>query len=414
MKSSLTSKVSVTDLIDYIPDDVIENLAVALQTDKWIKKLKSNTFFKLILFSLLDSERLSLRIMEENYNDPVFQSLAPTLDADKIVHTGIRDRLMNINCDLFKGIYENLYQQVSLSYKQRTLSGYNIKRYDSTMIATFSHLLTGMRVGNTSFGKTQVKLTTEFTNDFFIGMNFFKDQGHLSEETALKETITGFSNTPISGATKEQSIHVFDKGLKSRKTFEDFDNDSIAFVTRLTETPRYELIKPNLVANQGDCFYDTDELEFIHELTVKLYLSGHGKLTDNEFRLVQFYVKDKSKETQTLSFLTNVNDLTAFDIAQIYKKRWDIEVLFRFMKQEMNLTHFVCNDQNAIMVMVYCTMIASMLVLLYKKHNNIKSYKIAKTKFFKELLYATIADILEHPEQTNKFKGLLTNYIKTG
>lgn len=67
-------------------------------------------------------------------------------------------------------------------------------------------------------------------------------------------------------------------------------------------------------------------------------------------------------EDKTLSFLTNVWDVEAPSIAQIYKSRWDIEVLFRFMKQEMNLTHFVCNEPNAIQVMLYCTMITSMLM----------------------------------------------------
>ena len=50
------------------------------------------------------------------------------------------------------------------------------------------------------------------------------------------------------------------------------------------------------------------------------------------------------------------------EIALIYKKRW--EVLFRFLKQEMNLTHYVCNEPAAIKAMVYCTLIVGMLILI--------------------------------------------------
>ena len=62
-----------------------------------------------------------------------------------------------------------------------------------------------------------------------------------------------------------------------------------------------------------------------------------------------------------MSFLTNVLDLGAEEVAQLYKERWEIEVLFKFMKQEMNLRHFLCHDANAIEVMIYCTLIATML-----------------------------------------------------
>ena len=92
--------------------------------------------------------------------------------------------------------------------------------------------------------------------------------------------------------------------------------------------------------------------------------------------------------------------------------RWDIEVLFRFMKQEMNLTHFVCNDENAIEVMLYCTLIASMLVLIYKKENRMKSYKRAKTHFFKELLYEVLLEMLEIPEATEHLKQNLMKFVQ--
>ena len=105
-------------------------------------------------------------------------------------------------------------------------------------------------------------------------------------------------------------------------------------------------------------------------------------------------------------------DVEASQIAYIYKKRWDIEVLFRFMKQEMNLTHFVCNETNAIRVMLYCTMIAAMLVLIYKKQNGVKSYKKAKIRFFKELLYLILLEALENPDELDRIKSTLKKYVK--
>jgi len=396
------SNVSVKELLELIPDTFIEELTDTLEVDKWVKKLKGGHIFKLVLFSLLSSERLSLRIMESNYKDPLFRILAPAITEDAVGWTGIRERLMKINVSFFRQLYESVYTSAKEVYGGEKLAGYHIKKYDSTMIATFSHLLEGMHVGNTKKGKTQTKLTTEFSDDFLVRMDFFKDQEHLSEETALKEVIEA-------ATSDDTDIHVFDKGLKSRETFKSFDDDSIKFVTRVHENPRYEMVGPYWT---DDGQQDSEDLEFVQDSIVKLYKSGH-ELIDHEFRLIQYQVKNPNNgKDKKLSFLTNVWDIDAASIAQIYKSRWDIEVLFRFMKQEMNLDHFVCNDSNAIEVMLYCTMIASMLLLIYKKENNINSYKKAKIKFYKELVSLIFLEILENPDELIRLKTNLKKYVK--
>lgn len=391
-------RVSVSDLISLLPNDLINQMARELHVDKWVKKLQAGSLFKLVLFSLLNSERLSLRVMEGNIKDPFFKAMAPAFAADEVTWTGIRERLMKLNSTFCHRLYEVVYQKVQELYGDEKLEGYHIKRYDSTMIATFSHLMQGMKVGNTAKGKTQVKLTTELKNDFLIQMHFHKDQEHLSEETALKEAILKAKNAST-------DISIFDKGLKSRKTFSQLDEEGILFVGRLDAEPRYELVHPHW---QNDGMSDTEELEFVQDSAVHLYQSG-TKTLKRKLRLIQFRRKE---DGLLLSFVTNVWELPAKDIADIYRKRWDIEVLFRFMKQEMNLTHFVCNDANAIQVMLYFTMIAAMLVLIYKKQNGIKSYKMAKIQFFKELFYSLMIDVLESPEGVDWLKLTMKKFIQ--
>lgn len=391
-----TNRVSVNELLALVPQELIADLAESLAVDKWVKKLKAGYLFKLILFSLLSSERLSLRIMDDNFDDPLFQALAPALQADEITWAGIRDRLMHVNSEFFRRLYEAVYQQAQELYGEKKLQGYHLKRYDSTMIATFGHLLEGMKVGNTQKGKTQVKLTTELKDDFLIYMQYYDDQAHLSEQRALQEV--------IEQRAEHQSIHVFDKGLQKRQTFEAFDRDGTLFVTRLRENLRYELIGPHW---QDDGSLDTEDLEFIQDSIVRLYQDGH-QLNEHPFRLIEYRVK---KQDQPIFFLTNVWELEASQIAYIYRQRWDIEVLFRFLKQEMNLTHFVCNDANAIQVMLYCTMITSMLILIYKQKNQIRAYKKAKIQFFKELIYAILMEALDQPDEILRLKNNLEKFI---
>jgi Transposase DDE domain len=399
--TGVSGDVEVSDLLSLIPQEYIDTLAKDLKVDMWVKKLKADTLFKLVLFSILNSERLSLRVMEEACNDPLFHLLAPALGSDTVTWVAIRERLMKVDSAFFLGLYNRVYDQISKLYSKKTLNGYHIRRYDSTMVAQFAHLLSGMKVGNTSKNKTQIKFTTQFVDDFLIAMEVHTDQEHLSEEIALKECI---DHAPVDNDT----ITVFDKGLKSRKSFSNFSENNRLFVTRIHETPRYDLICPIMTDTGGQ---DMDDLEFIQDSWVYLYETGH-KRCETRFRLVQYKLLAGKHKGKILSFLTNIEDLSCAAIAGIYRNRWEIEVLFRFMKQEMNLTHFVCNDINAIKSMMYCTLILSMLILVFKQQNHIKSYKFAKIRFLRQLTYDLMADILDDPDALEHFKKVINNLRK--
>ena len=275
--------VRVSELIGLVPQDYIEQLATELVVDKWVKKLKAEPLFKLILFSILQGERLSLRVMEDNVSDPLFKAMAPVLAADEATWGGIRDRLIHVKSEFFRRLYEKVYQMAQAKYGSKGLRTHHIKRFDSTMVATLSHLLSGMKVGNTSKGKTQVKFAAELRDDFPIHMAFHRDQAHLSEETALREAVEG-------RATKsKEEVSVFDKGLKSRKSFAAFEEAQTLFVGRAHEAPRYELLAAHAT---GDARPEDgrEELDLIQDSAVNLYESSN-KVNPTRLRLVQYRIK---------------------------------------------------------------------------------------------------------------------------
>lgn len=391
-------QVEAGTLLSLLGDSALKNLSKELNSDKWVIKLDTVTVFKLVLYSILESERLSLRTMADNYVSVPFQVLEQSVVGEGTAHSSIRDRLVKIDVRFFEKTYDRTRQLLREHYGEGELSKqYDLKRYDSTMIGVFSHLLEGMKVGNTSKKKNQVKLTTELVGDFEVRMRFFKDQDHLGEEVALKEMIQSQSHT-------KDSLIVFDRGLKSRQTFCELKDFKTRFVTRLNERNRYKFLRPHAAVPTGV----VDGLKFVQDSIVHLYGDG-SKVVKEEFRLVEAIVLKTGKR---IFFLTNVLSMEAPEIAHVYRQRWDIEVFFRFMKQEMNLTHFVCNDLNAIQVMIYCTLIAAMLVLVFKKLNGIKSYKNAKTRFVKELVAALTLELIEKPGGFERFKEMLRLYVK--
>jgi IS4 transposase len=74
--------------------------------------------------------------------------------------------------------------------------------------------------------------------------------------------------------------------------------------------------------------------------------------------------------------------------------RWDIEVFFKFLKQELNFNHLINRTENGIRVMLYATLIASILVLVYKKKNKLSGYKIMKLRFVLDLERIIMKDIV--------------------
>lgn len=400
---------SVDELLCLVGVSVFEDIVAELNADKWVIQFKTMTVFKLILYSLLENERNSLRVMSESYASPIFQAMLGN-EKSTMSHTAIRSRLIKIKQAFFKSAYEHVAAVLDSNYTEKETRKHNIKRYDSTMIATFSHLLSGMKVGNTSKNKTQVKLTTELVDSFDIRMSFFKDQAHLSEETALAEMIEKATHS-------KKDLIVFDRGLKSRKKFVQFDNQSLCFVTRLCANPRYVVIKQHTDVSK----IEDDNLIFIQDSIVHLFGDG-GKEVEHPFRLIEM---KRKADKETIFLLTNCTltkpqkdkdgddmlFLTTQQVAEVYKSRWDIEVLFKFLKQEMNLKHFVCNDINAIQVMIYCTLIVAMLLLIYKQQNKIKSYKIAKTRFFNELQAGILLEIIEKPENIPVLQKILRDSV---
>ena len=109
------------------------------------------------------------------------------------------------------------------------------------------------------------------------------------------------------------------------------------------------------------------------------------------FRLI---VAKSITTNQEITFLTNILDLNAREVTDLYKRRWEIEIFFKFIKQELCFKHFAARNMNGIKVMLYMTLIAAMLIGAYKNENKIESYKRAKLKFALELEMEIIKDIV--------------------
>lgn len=357
------------DLLKLIPEDKFATIIKDTNVDFQVKKLFGRTMFFLLLYGLLDSKRSSLRTLEQSFKTNKFKVLFKIDPLQQIKYNSLSDRLATMNVDFFRDVYEMLYDLLSTYYNETDRLSYNIIRVDSTMVAEAANKLEkGMIIGNQTDKKSkQVKYTFSMTNLFPSSAAIFTDQSDLNEGVTIPQVIKNYIDK------RDNNVFVFDRGVKSRKVYNELDQE-LWFVTRINPGAIYEVVESfelekNLVV--GNLTIKKDDL-------VILFDKHHKK--SRPFRLIQTE-DNKGKE---LWFITNLLEDKSNTIIEIYKKRWDIEVFFRFLKQELNFKHIFSTKINGLQIMLYMTMIVSMLILVYKKSNNL-GYKLAMFQLFYQL-----------------------------
>ena len=376
--NKIKTKITCVELLKFIPDNLLERIEKETKVNYQVKKLNGKILFKLLLMSILDSKNISLRVMEEIYNSPQFAALS-LKGNNKTKHTTISDRLANVNYLFFEKIFNCLCKEFNKTFNIPEAGKTNIAKFDSTIISLSMKLLkTGMQSGKNNT-KNQIKFTIGLNNNLPNNAKIFKKQKEINENIALSKAI-------LSAKLQKDTIVVFDRGLQKRKTLCKFTDKNILFITRANENINYEFVK-TFKKVKG---IKTPTLCLEKDMIVKLRYEK-GKLTKKEFRLI---ISKPFKAKNKLLFLTNITDLTAKEITGIYRRRWDIEVFFKFLKQELNLKHFVSRTENGIKVMLYMTLILSLLLIIYKTKNNISSYKITKMRFRNELEMEIIKEIV--------------------
>jgi transposase len=372
MKKFKEDGIGVIDLLKLIPDDLLLDLSADTNVDYQVKKLYGRNVFNLLLFGLLNGERVGLRSLEDFYNSRKFKVLFKLPGSTKSAkYNSLSARLATMNVDFFEKAYQSIYEECSQLYDQSDLSlNYKITRVDSTMVAqTACELKNGINVGMKKDGKKQVKYTIALTDMFPSSVEVFTKQNYISENLTIPQAILKVIDK------NKDNVFVFDRGVSSRRAFCDLDSNGYSFVTRLRTDARYLALEETGITNGQT----VNNLTIIKDQRVNLYRTGPN-IVDQPFRLIQTV----NQKGIPYWFLSNRFDLTIEEIILIYKGRWDIEVFFRFIKQELNFSHLISVNENGISIILYMTLILAMLILIYKKINGF-GYKTAKRRFAMEL-----------------------------
>lgn len=146
------------------------------------------------------------------------------------------------------------------------------------------------------------------------------------------------------------SIVAFDKGYIDYQWFSDLTNKGVSFVTRLRTGSVYDVI------SQRECQSDKGILS---DQIIEFSSAHANKRNAPTLRLVKFIDFESG---QLYSFLTNNFKLAAATIASIYKDRWQVELFFKAIKQNLKIKAFSGLSKNAVRTQIWIAMITYLLV----------------------------------------------------
>jgi transposase len=387
-------KVGVNQLLEVIPEALLSHLSEHTKVDYYSKVLHGKKLFYLLMYGILENDRLSQRTLEDTFNDPVFKMLFNLNPDESVRRSSISERLSIIDSDFFKQIYECIYEQFSNIYLPTEQLKYNLVCVDSTLVQETSTKLAEGFYSNQQ-GRKAVKYTMGFDGILPCLSEIFTAATYSSEDIALPEAVLNH----VKQETGHQNIYVLDRGLQSARSMCSFSKQQITFIVRAKENRKHveleSLITDATTTDIVNLFLLKDSI--VHLYTGKTINNKRGKkhyreeLVEQPFRLI--VARSKKEQSKEFWFITNNFELSAKEIAEAYRHRWDIEVFFRFIKQELNVSHLISLNKNGIEVMLYMTLIIAMLVLIYKHANNI-GYKTAKRRFTMEMRNLIISMIV--------------------
>ena len=146
------------------------------------------------------------------------------------------------------------------------------------------------------------------------------------------------------------TIVVIDRGYLDYALYERWTESGVYFVTRSRTNMLYKVTERRTVPTRGNVKHDE---------TIKLTSEHARKRCSSLLRQVTVWDAEHKRE---LVFLTNIFHLAASTIGAIYKDRWQIELFFKALKQNLKIKTFVGTSENAVNVQIWTALIAMLLL----------------------------------------------------
>lgn len=294
-----------------------------------------------------------------------------------------RNRSSEVFANIYYGLF-NTYRSFLSDGSPLSLPVKHLKIVDSTTISLFSDILKGVGrnpINGRKKGGIKMHTMINALEDVPCLVRFSSAATH--DHTFLKAL-----------NLEKGSFVVFDKAYNDYLQYLQWTENDIYFVTRQKDNALYKSIEEFHLSDTTSDAVLKDER-----------ISIQKKETTIELRRVAYWDSEKKK---VYEFISNNFELESDKIADIYKHRWQIETMFKRLKQNFPLKYFLGDNQNAIEIQIWCGLIIQLLLLVIQRKTKRKwaySNMVSMVRFHL-MTYIDLFKFLENPNK--EWKELTT------
>lgn len=336
------------DIMKSFPRDEFKESVEVHKGDRYTKHFGSYSHLIAMIYSHL-SESGSLRSIELGYN--LHENSHYHLQTGSIKRSTLSDANARRSPQIFLDTAKHMMG--NLSRKLRKELSPVVKLIDSTPISLIGHGFDEWTSENKTSRTQGLKLHLgyELTTQMPYELEF--SAANVNDITVSKEW-----------SLEEGAIYVFDKGYYDYNWWHTISQSGSGFVTRLKCNSAVKVIKENQA--EGKNILSDEEIVF----TNRHQHAGKKNQYTNKLRRITIARDDKDTP---IILVTNKFDLSAVTISNLYRQRWQIELMFKWLKQRLKIKKFIGTNQNAVKIQIITALITYMLLAIYKRLSYTKS-----------------------------------------
>jgi hypothetical protein len=352
--TKLSGQPIICQLLSFVPKELVQKAVSACQSDYYYKTMTTWKQFVFIFYGViskvqsLNSLCKCLLFLEGKLSYLGIYSLPPT--------STLSDANRNRNSEVFGHLYYYLFEyyakDLSNSYLQLPVNGEvnpeQVKLFDSTTISLFVDIFKGAgRNPLNGQKKGGLKIHALLPLDSMVPELIWMSPGSENDKNFLGQL-----------EVEKGIIYIFDKGYVNYSVYKDWTTNGTFYVTRLNDNAVFEK--------------ETEVISEVHE-----YLWG-GVILDQIIVLKKGSTHLKARlvtykdplSGKVLRFISNLFDYQSQTIVMLYKNRWEIEVIFKQLKQNFELAHFYSDSSEGIKTQIWIALIANLIFSII--HRKIK------------------------------------------
>ena len=364
------------NLLSHFPRSEFEKSVQDLGGDRRVRTLSSFDLLKTLVYGQVTSA-FSVREIESSL----------TAHGTSLYHNGMKTVKRSTLCDALEKRDPAIFEQAfnALVSKARILSANGGHRFKNPLkvidASTIELCLARFDWAKFRTAKGAVKIHVALDGDHCFPEQVRMTTGAVHEVNQM----TALSQKP-------GTIYALDRGYVDFKRLHGINLTKSIFVTRMKDNCQFDLVRPLSLSKNEAVRFDA---------VVRLSSQKAREAYPEEIRRVEYH------DTQTdrdYVFMSNSLDLSAQEIADIYKARWQVELFFKWIKQNLKIKTFWGTSRNAVFTQLWVALIVFMLLWIAKHVDAMATSSQRILQLLKTSLLARrlIRDLFSDPEPPDR------------